>query len=120
MKPDIPTTKERLNHAISAIEKIQSFAKEYSLKKFIADEKTKSACLYQFAIISEATSHVDHDILEKYEYPWFKIRAFRNFILHEYHGIEMRIVWETIQDILPDLKTLLEKILVNEFRSNPL
>lgn len=85
------------------------------MNHFLDDEKTISACLYQFAIISEATSHVDYDILEKYEYPWYKIRAFRNFILHEYHGIELRIVWETIQDVLPDLKLLLNKILVNEF-----
>lgn len=115
MKPDQPTAKERMQHAIKSIEMIQSFAKNYTLNHFLDDEKTISACLYQFAIISEATSHVDYDILEKYEYPWYKIRAFRNFILHEYHGIELRIVWETIQDVLPDLKLLLNKILVNEF-----
>ena len=115
MKPDTPTTKERIEHAIQAIVCILTFANHCALKEFIEDKKTNSACLYQFAIISEATSHVEFDILAKYDYPWYKIKAFRNFILHEYHGIEIRIIWETIQDVLPDLKILLQKIIKEEF-----
>jgi uncharacterized protein with HEPN domain len=53
--------------------------------------------------------------LEKYPYPWFKIKAFRNFILHEYHGIKMNVVWETSTQLLPELKEVMEKILREEF-----
>jgi uncharacterized protein with HEPN domain len=115
MKPDKPTSKERIEHAIKAIDSIQTFIKSKTLKTFLEDEKTISACLYQFSIIGEATFQVEYGILEKYKYPWHKVKSFRNFILHEYHGIEMRVVWDTITELLPGLKELLQKVLKNEF-----
>ena len=54
-------------------------------------------------------------ILEKHTYPWYKIKAFRNFILHEYHGIEMKVVWDAAINFLPDLKEVMERILREEF-----
>ncbi len=115
MKKDKPTSKERVEHILQAIDQINSFSESHSLETFIVDDKTTSACLYQFAIIGEAILHVDYDILEKYNYPWFKIKAFRNFILHEYHGIEMKTVWDTMTKFLPGVKEIMEKILIEDF-----
>lgn len=74
------------------------------------------ATLFQFAVIGEAIIHVDEDILDKYEFPWYKVRAFRNFILHEYHAIEDKVIWDTIQKDLPLLKQMIILILVSEFK----
>jgi uncharacterized protein with HEPN domain len=35
----------------------------------------------------------------------------RNFAVHEYWGVELRTVWETIQNDLPPLLPYLENIL---------
>jgi uncharacterized protein with HEPN domain len=43
------------------------------------------------------------------------VRGFRNFIIHEYHAIEFRIVWEAIEKDLPELKRITEQILACEF-----
>ncbi|MBK9732413.1 MAG: DUF86 domain-containing protein [Chitinophagaceae bacterium] len=69
----------------------------------------------QFSIIGEAIIYVDDEILNKYKYPWHKVRGFRNFILHEYHAIEFGIVWEAIRKDLPELKTVVAEILKKEF-----
>ena len=115
MKKDKPTTKERVEHVLEAIELINSFIHPHSLETFLLDPKTISACLYQYTIIGEATMHIDYDILEKNPYPWFRIKSFRNYILHDYHGIHMDVVWETSSDLLPELKELMERILREEF-----
>lgn len=115
MKKDKPTTKERVEHVLEAIELINSFIHPHSLETFLLDPKTISACLYQYTIIGEATMHIDYEILEKYPYPWFRIKSFRNYILHDYHGIHMDVVWETSSDLLPELKELMERILREEF-----
>ncbi len=115
MKPDKPSNRERVEHAIKAIDTIQAFLKGHDLQSFLDDQRTISACLYQFTIVGEATFQIEYGILEKYEYPWHKIKSFRNFILHSYHAIEMKLVWDTSVTLLPELKSLLEKILVNEF-----
>ncbi len=115
MKKNKPTSQERVEHVLQAIELINRFTQHHDLMTFLQDEKTISACLYQFAIIGEATRHIDNDILEKHPYPWYKIKAFRNFILHEYHGIEMKVVWDAAINFLPDVKDVMEKILREEF-----
>lgn len=56
-----------------------------------------------------------YTILSRYPYPWHKIRGFRNFILHEYHAIEYRIVWDAAKNDLTVLKKVLNEILENEF-----
>ncbi len=37
------------------------------------------------------------------EIQWRIIKDFRNFIIHEYFGINNQIVWDTIQLRLPEL-----------------
>ncbi len=115
MKKSKPTSRDRVLHAIEAIENIQEFASPHSPESFFSDLKTTSACLFQFSIVGEATFNIDFDILEKYDYPWHRVKSFRNYILHEYHGIEMKVVWDTIQRVLPQLKIVMEQIMANEF-----
>lgn len=115
MKPDKRTSKERIEHVLSAIAQIQSFSKGHHLESFAQDRKTYSACLYEFTIIGEATTKMDRTILDKYDYPWDKVKSFRNFILHEYEAVDLRVVWDTIIKILPEMKKIMNTILKNEF-----
>lgn len=115
MRDESITTKDRLQHIIEAIEEIETFTVTYTKESFLKDSKVINATLFQFAIIGEAIRNVDRAILEKYAYPWHKVIGFRNFILHEYHAISFRIVWEAIQGDLPELKNLIKKILSKEF-----
>ena len=34
----------------------------------------------------------------------------RDKLIHEYHSVDLRIVWKTIQDDIPPLKPILEEI----------
>ena len=115
MKPNKPTDKERVKHVLKAVDFIQTYSENHTLKSFLQDDKTIDACLYQYTVIGEATANIDPTILEKYDYPWHKVKSFRNFILYEYHAIEMRVIWDTTIEILPGLKELILKILTNEF-----
>ena len=115
MKPDKPSDRERLEHILHAFELIQSFTVNYSKSSFLADEKTISASLFQYTVIAEAIENVDPSLLVKYNYPWNKVKSFRNFITHEYHAIEMRVIWDTTTEILPELKELIVTILKKEF-----
>ncbi len=115
MKRDKHSDKERLEHVLHAIGLIETFTINLSRERFTDDEKTTSACLFQYTVIAEAIGRVDPALLEKYNYPWNKVRSFRNFILHEYHAIEMRVIWDTTKEILPELKKHILEIINNEF-----
>jgi len=115
MKHDKPSSKQRIEHILESIRAIQTFTKGYTQDMFERDSKVYYACLYQFAVIGEAVVHIDNEILEAYNYPWYKVKSFRNFIMHEYHAIDEQVIWDTIQRVLPDFMEIIELILENEF-----
>ncbi|MCX6303618.1 MAG: DUF86 domain-containing protein [Bacteroidetes bacterium] len=105
----------RLTHIINSLEKIKGFTLEIQEEEFASNEMLFNAVLLQFIIIGEAIVHVEKVKLEKYDYPWFKIRAFRNFIAHEYFDINPHAVWKIIIQDVPELKAMVEKVILNEF-----
>jgi uncharacterized protein with HEPN domain len=40
--------------------------------------------------------------------PWASLIGMRNILIHEYNGIDMEIVWETVKRDLPALVAALE------------
>jgi uncharacterized protein with HEPN domain len=106
---------ERLRHILDAINQINEFTEALSELEFIKNALINNAVLYQFTIIGEAIVHVDDKILEKYDYPWYKVRAFRNLIAHEYFGIQLSAVWAVVQHDLAELKTMVCIMIEKEF-----
>ncbi|MDR1358640.1 MAG: DUF86 domain-containing protein [Coriobacteriales bacterium] len=58
--------------------------------------------------IGELTGHVSADYRAKHaEIPWHQMIGFRNAAAHSYDGLDMQIVWKTVREDLPELKTML-------------
>ena len=104
---------KRLQHIIKAIEDINKFVANETVDSFINSDLIQDAVLFQFTIIGEAINFVEPEILEKYNYPWYKVRSFRNFISHEYFNIKMEAVWQILQTGLPELQQVIQTILKN-------
>ncbi len=105
----------RLQHIVSSMAKIETFAMDQSLESYSNNNLIQSAILFEFLVIGEAIIHVENSKLEKYSYPWHKVRSFRNFIAHEYFQIKHLAVWSIINEELPKLKTVISEILEKEF-----
>jgi uncharacterized protein with HEPN domain len=106
--------KERLVHISDALSNLKKFILNVSEQEFLSDIKLQSAILYQFLIIGEAVKYLDTALLKKYDYPWHRARALRNYIAHEYHNIKMTTVWITANN-LDSLREIVSKMLKNEF-----
>lgn len=106
---------ERLVHIHQAIHQIETFVRDVDEKTFLADKLISSAVLFQFSVIGEAVVHIDAGLLDKYDYPWHKVRAFRNLISHVYFNIKMEAVWNIIINDLGGIKEIIERILGKEF-----
>jgi uncharacterized protein with HEPN domain len=107
-----PDDKQRLEHIIEAVEKIQTYVQKINKAEFLNDEKTTSAVNWQLAIIGESVANLT-DTLRKNnpQVIWHKISGTRNHLIHGYFTIDFEIVWATIQNDLPQLKIEIEKIL---------
>lgn len=97
---------------LEAIEKIEQYAKRHqSAEQWMNDQQCFDACLMNFVVIGEMTAKMSIDFLEQNKnIEWYKIKAFRNIIAHDYFGIDYKEVWQIIHTKLPELKIKLKQI----------
>jgi len=101
-----------LDDMLEAIGKIERYTEGLSYEQFRKDEKTNDAVITNFAIIGEAAKHIPAKIKKHYpEIPWKEMAGMRDKLVHEYFGIRLDVVWETITVRLPQLKNLIEELL---------
>lgn len=87
-----------------AILAILEYTENYTFDDFESDSKTRHDVERNFEIIGEAASRLSADFKEQQSHiEWRILKDFRNFIIHDYFGINNEIVWDTIQLRLPDL-----------------
>ena len=99
----------------SSIIKIFEYTAGMSFENYEADAKTKDAVERNFEIIGEAASRFPEDFKKQYAHiEWRIIKDFRNFIIHEYFGINNLIVWDIIQHRLPELLTEISAMVQSE------
>lgn len=103
---------DRIRDILQAIAEIQKFTRDMDFESFREDEKAIRAVEMNFIIIGEAAGRIPEAIEEKYSaIPWNLMRAMRNRIVHVYFEVDERLMWDTIQNDLPPLIPLLEKLL---------
>ena len=88
----------------SSISKILDYTTAMDFDLYNTDAKTKDAVERNFEIIGEAASRIPEAFRILHPHiEWRIIKDFRNFIIHEYFGIDNHIVWNIIQHRLPNL-----------------
>jgi uncharacterized protein with HEPN domain len=89
---------------LDAAQKIQRYTDGISFDEFVADEKTIDAVVRNFEVIGEASNGLPEAFKQKHtEIDWVRIKGFRNRIVHDYFGIDHSIVWNIIQNYIPQL-----------------
>ena len=84
--------------------KIINYSQNLSYDEFTADEKCMDAVIRNFEIIGEAANRLPEEIRNQFSnVDWFRIKGFRNRIVHDYMGIDFEIVWNIKENFLPVL-----------------
>jgi uncharacterized protein with HEPN domain len=102
----------RLQHIYEAIIEIESYSQEDSFEVFQSDLMKQRACVNLLEIIGEVAKHISEWMKTTYsEIEWREITDLRNLLIHEYFGIDTKIVWDIIKNDLPNLKIKIYDIL---------
>jgi uncharacterized protein with HEPN domain len=88
---------------VDSITKIKRYSEGLNYRQFSKDDKTIDAVVRNFEIIGEASNHLSKIVKGEIELPWKRIVGMRNIIVHEYFGVDTRIVWRIITDELDSL-----------------
>lgn len=102
----------RLLHILEAIDYINQFLIGKTKQDLYDDALLRFAVERQLEVIGEAANHLSDALKTQYStVEWRKITAFRNFIIHEYFGIDLELVWSITQTNIAPLRLTIEEIL---------
>jgi uncharacterized protein with HEPN domain len=98
----------RIRDILKAIDKIERYTRDMEFDAWLQDDKTIDAVIRNVEVIGEASSHLPDEVLEQYkDIPWRLMRGIRNILAHEYFGVDLEIIWTTVKEDLPTLKSKL-------------
>ncbi|MGB8215564.1 MAG: DUF86 domain-containing protein [Anaerolineales bacterium] len=104
--------RERIRDILGAIAEIQKFTRGMDYETFRVDDRSIRAIEMNFIIIGESANQIPAEVEEKYpKIPWSLMRAMRNRIVHVYFQVDEKLLWDTVQNDLPPLIPMLEKLL---------
>ena len=96
-----------LDHMQQAAADARSFVEGLAKNDFLTDKRTQQAVIMSLIIIGEAATKVMDGYVEftqaHADVPWRSMRNMRNRMAHGYFDINLDVVWETVQQWLPEL-----------------
>ncbi|MEO8232587.1 MAG: DUF86 domain-containing protein [Ignavibacteriota bacterium] len=88
------------------------FTNDMTYEQFETDDKTQYAVIRAIEIIGEASKKIPENIrTQSIEIPWTNVSGMRDVLIHDYFGVNIRVVWETAKKDLPDLKKQLHLLI---------
>ncbi|MDB9314643.1 DUF86 domain-containing protein [Spirulina sp. CS-785/01] len=101
-----------LQDILDAIIAAQQFVADMSFEEFISDQKTIFAVTRAIEIVGEATKNIPPSIRNIYpQVQWKSIAGMRDKMIHQYFGVNLRVLWDTVHQDLPTLEPIIAKIL---------
>lgn len=99
-----------IQHILDAISAVFAFVSDLPLPEFLENDLVSSAVIKKFEIIGEASNRLSTSFkITHSDIPWQDIIGMRNILIHDYMGVDLESVWDTIHS---DLKELQEQLSV--------
>ncbi len=92
--------------------KVEKFVEGMTYKDFCGDDKTVFAVIRALEVIGEAVKNIPDEIRKTYpKIPWKSMAGMRNKVIHQYFGVDLKVIWETVKHRIPEIKPQFEEIL---------
>jgi len=79
------------------------------------NRQVQDAIIRRLEIVGEAVKKLEDNFIKKYpQIEWNKIAGMRDIVAHEYFGVKLDRVWDSVKNDLPQLKQKLHSIVIDE------
>ncbi|MBU1954125.1 DUF86 domain-containing protein [Patescibacteria group bacterium] len=100
-----------IEHILESIAFIEQYIEPHDQKAFFANQQIQDSVLRRLEIIGEAVKNLPASFKKKFnDIAWKKIAGMRDILIHDYFGVDILQVWNTVRKDLPELKKKLKKI----------
>jgi uncharacterized protein with HEPN domain len=102
---------EFLQDILESIADIEAFTAGVDFDEFQRNREKILAVVKSIEILGEAVKKIPDEVRNQYpQIPWKAIAGMRDVLVHEYWGIDVNVVWATVQKGLPPLKAVIFEI----------
>ena len=100
-----------LEDILGSIRKIEKYISGLTYDTFIQDGLIVDGVIRNLEIIGEAAKHIPLSIRKTHHLiEWKKITGLRDILIHEYSGVNLKIIWDIVVTKVPELKAALAKV----------
>ena len=104
-----------LEDILTAIRKIEKYTRNLNFEVFSSDEMIIDAVIRNFEVIGEASAKIPDNIKERYpDVEWKEAIGFGNILIHDYFGVDVEAVWDTIRKNLPGFRKNIMNVVKDE------
>ncbi len=101
-----------MKHILDAIHRIEKYTYGVKYDGFMDNELLQAGVIREIEIIGEAAKQLPQEFKDRYSnIPWKKMTGMRDKLIHNYLGVDLDAVWDTVEDDIPQLKDKLENII---------
>jgi len=111
MTPTRESDRILLIHIRDSIERIREYTDD-GRDGFFGSHLIQDAVLRKLQTLAESTQRLSRAIkATEPAIPWVHIAGFRNVLVHNYLGIDLDVVWDTLQHDLTELLEAVERMI---------
>ena len=97
---------------LTCIKKIEKYTSNISFEEFCRNEMAVDAVVRNFEVIGKAVKKIPEEVRKKYtDVEWKEAAGFRDILIHDYFGIDLEAVWDTLRNNIPSFKKQIVKVL---------
>ena len=98
---------------MESINAIESHTRGVTRENFIESALIQDAVIRRIEIIGEATKNISMEFRSKHpDIPWRSMAGMRDVLIHEYFGVDLILIWDTVINKIPKLKMQIEEIIL--------
>ena len=106
-------SRQILQKIITHIDHTLEYCNGHNFESFMDNRMLQEACIFNILQIGELSKlGLDAGFTQQYpSLPWNQMYGMRNRLVHDYEGVRLKIVWQTISMDFTPLKEQLSRIL---------